>query len=114
LSNDLDELQSILGELEKDTDASSRASISDVAEMSRRRLCLELREQRNRLDVSQVEMARRIGTSQPAVARLELGLADPKLSTLARCAAALGFELHFNWQPIGQRSTQNARETVGV
>jgi predicted transcriptional regulator len=60
----------------------------------------ELRELRKSPPVSQAELARRIGTSQPAIARLEAGLADPKLSTIARYAAALGFELHFNWQRV--------------
>jgi DNA-binding XRE family transcriptional regulator len=43
--------------------------------------------------LSQQEVARRMGTSQPAVARLEAGLSDPRLSTLERYASAIGYEL---------------------
>jgi DNA-binding XRE family transcriptional regulator len=115
MSDDQDALDSTLRELETDGDASSQADVLDVAEAGRRRLCLKIREQRRSVDVSQAELARRIGTSQPAIARLEAGLADPKLSTLARYAAALGFELQFNWLPISERfTTHHAKETMGV
>jgi DNA-binding XRE family transcriptional regulator len=100
MTTDRDELDRIVGELERDEDASSQAAVLDAAEELRRQLCLELKELRKSLPVSQMELARRIGTSQPAIARLEAGFADPKLSTLARYAAALGFELHFSWQPV--------------
>lgn len=36
-----------------------------------------------------------MGTSQAAVARLEAGAADPRLSTVQRYAAALGAELEY-------------------
>jgi transcriptional regulator with XRE-family HTH domain len=39
--------------------------------------------------LSQDVVAARMGTSQPAVARLEAGLTDPKISTLERYAAAV-------------------------
>ena len=42
------------------------------------------------LGLSQTEVAARMGTSQSAVARLEGGQADLRLSTLERYAAALG------------------------
>jgi len=42
------------------------------------------------LGLSQTVVASRMGTSQSAVARLEAGRSDPRLSTLARYAAALG------------------------
>lgn len=48
---------------------------------------------RSELGLSQTEVAARMGTSQSAVARLEAGDADPRLSTLERYAAALGGEL---------------------
>jgi len=48
-----------------------------------------------RLDagLSQTEVAARMGTSQSAVARLESGDADIRLSTLERYATALGRQL---------------------
>jgi transcriptional regulator with XRE-family HTH domain len=44
---------------------------------------------RQRLGLSQTTVAARMGTSQSAVARLEAGRSDPRLSTLTRYAAAL-------------------------
>lgn len=62
------------------------------AEMARRRLELlaELVAQRRASGLSQAEVAERMGTSQPAVARLEAGGVDARLSTLERYAAAVG------------------------
>ena len=44
---------------------------------------------RNELGLSQTVVAARMGTSQSAVARLEAGRSDPRVSTLERYAAAL-------------------------
>ena len=62
------------------------------AEMAQRRRALTdaLVARRVDLGLSQTEVAARMGTSQSAVARLETGLADFRLSTLERYAAALG------------------------
>lgn len=49
-------------------------------------------------DLSQTEVAARMGTSQSAVARLESGKADVRLSTLTRYAAALEVSLGFALQ----------------
>jgi transcriptional regulator with XRE-family HTH domain len=46
-------------------------------------------EERQALGLSQTEVAARMGTSQSAVARLERGDTDVRLSTLERYAAAL-------------------------
>jgi predicted transcriptional regulator len=54
--------------------------------------------QRSRLGLSQTEVAARMGTSQSAVARLESGDADVRLSTLERYAAALGQHLDIRLQ----------------
>lgn len=71
-----------------------------------------LAEKREAAGISQREVARRMGTSQPAVARLERGEIDPKLSTLERFAAAIGQEIDWHLkaaspqpqeEPIGQR-----------
>lgn len=53
----------------------------------------EMAQKRQELGLSQTEVAARMGTSQSAVARLEAGDADVRLSTLERYAAALGMEL---------------------
>jgi transcriptional regulator with XRE-family HTH domain len=50
--------------------------------------------------LSQTEVAARMGTSQSALARLESGLSDVRLSTILRYASALdasvGFDLRAN------------------
>jgi predicted transcriptional regulator len=53
---------------------------------------------RSQLGLSQTEVAARMGTSQSAVARLESGDADVRLSTLERYAAALGQQLEVRLQ----------------
>ncbi|MBA2624222.1 MAG: helix-turn-helix transcriptional regulator [Acidimicrobiia bacterium] len=57
---------------------------------SRARLVDELTARRQALGLSQTEVAARMGTSQSAVARLEAGAADLRVSTLERYAAAVG------------------------
>ena len=65
------------------------------AEMAARRRAVtdELAERRQRLGLTQTQVAARMGTSQSAGARLESGDADIRLSTLERYAAALGHQL---------------------
>ncbi len=55
----------------------------------------ELVAARRRLGLSQTEVAARMGTSQSAVARMESGDADMRISTAHRYAAALGAELRW-------------------
>ena len=43
--------------------------------------------------MTQAELASRVGSTQPAVARLEAGGVTPSLATLRRIAGALGLEL---------------------
>ena len=57
---------------------------------SRRALAAELVSRRRILGLSQTQVAARMGTSQSAVARIEAGDSDVRLSTLERYAAALG------------------------
>ncbi|HZN73174.1 MAG TPA: helix-turn-helix domain-containing protein [Micromonosporaceae bacterium] len=56
----------------------------------RRELLAQLVAHRQASGLSQAEVAERMGTSQPAVARLEGGTVDIRLSTLERYAAAIG------------------------
>lgn len=53
------------------------------------RIGARIRELRRARGMSSLELARRAGLHRPNVARLESGKREPKLSTIARCAAAL-------------------------
>lgn len=68
----------------------------------RRALTEELVTRRLELGLSQTEVAARMGTSQSAVARLESGQADVRLSTLERYAAAVGHLLDWRLQDRGR------------
>lgn len=65
----------------------------------RRRTVEELAGERRRRGLSQTEIAARMRTSQSAVARLESGGGDVRLSTLQRYAAAVGCDLE--WRLVG-------------
>ncbi|HVC22802.1 MAG TPA: helix-turn-helix domain-containing protein [Candidatus Dormibacteraeota bacterium] len=67
----------------------------------RRTLASDLTARRVGLGLSQTEVAARMGTSQSAVARLESGSADIRLSTLERYAAALDQRLEWRLQARG-------------
>src|SRR5579863_810044 len=58
-----------------------------------------VRAARRRAGLSQVELARRAGTSQPSIARLERGLVSPTVVSLDRIARALGTELVIDFEP---------------
>jgi transcriptional regulator with XRE-family HTH domain len=65
----------------------------------RRALSEALVDCRRAAGLSQTEVAARMGTSQSAVARVESGLGDLRLSTLSRYAAALGRRLDLRLSP---------------
>ncbi len=67
----------------------------EIAER-RRQFLSSLVEQRVALGLTQTEVAARMGTSQSAVARLESGQADVRVSTLERYAAALDGSLEWH------------------
>lgn len=58
-------------------------------------------EARRRAGLSQGDLARRAGTSQSAVARLERGHSSPSLATLERLVGAAGFDLRLELTPRG-------------
>jgi transcriptional regulator with XRE-family HTH domain len=61
----------------------------------RLRVIGELVDERQRRGLSQTEIAARMRTSQSAVARLESGAGDVRLSTLQRYAAAVGGDIEW-------------------
>ena len=67
----------------------------------RQRLVADLVAERQRLGLSQTEVAARMGTSQPAVARMEAAGADVRLSTVERYAAAVGRDIEWRLGDTG-------------
>lgn len=55
---------------------------------------------RARAGLSQAQLARRMKTTQSAIARLESGRAKPSTRTLARFAAATGHRLKISFEPV--------------
>jgi predicted transcriptional regulator len=70
----------------------------------RRELIDELVRARRESEPSQTDVAARMGTSQSAVARLESGELDARLSTLERYAAALGRTVDWQVRPSEEPS----------
>src|SRR5437870_1442725 len=54
---------------------------------------------RNRAGLTQAALARKMGTTQPVVARLESGRGRPSMRTLERLAAATGSRLLISFEP---------------
>jgi len=48
--------------------------------------------------MSQADLAKKIGTKQPAVARLESGTYNPSVTLLKKTAKALGSSLHISFK----------------
>jgi ribosome-binding protein aMBF1 (putative translation factor) len=55
---------------------------------------------RNRAGLTQEELAQRMGTTQPVVARLESGRSRPSMQTLERVAEATGSRLLISFAPL--------------
>jgi transcriptional regulator with XRE-family HTH domain len=73
-------------------------------------LAEQVRQLRETKGLSQAELARRIGSTQPSVARLEAGGVAPTIETLERVAAALGLELTVTFSNL----TGDARKRTGA
>lgn len=76
------------------------------AESAEMLLELELAALRDKEGVTQAELARRMGVSQPVVARFESGRRNRgvEVGTIVRYAAALGYEFHatFKKKPVAK------------
>jgi HTH-type transcriptional regulator / antitoxin HipB len=59
-----------------------------------------LRQAREAAGMSQATLARMLGSTQPAVARLEAGMVDPKLSMLQRIAEVFGHAIEINAERV--------------
>ncbi|MBY4837150.1 MULTISPECIES: helix-turn-helix domain-containing protein [Pantoea] len=83
-----------LKELMQKQSPESQQRIAKKVEILRQEIALsQLREE---LNLSQTELARTIGVSQPTLAKMENPGNDPRLSTLKRYVAALGGELRID------------------
>lgn len=76
---------------------------ADMARRRRQGLTEALVARRLELGLSQTEVAARMGTSQSAVARLEAGSGDVRLSSLERYAAAVDQVLDWRLGQPGER-----------
>jgi transcriptional regulator with XRE-family HTH domain len=73
-------------------------------------LAERVRELREAQGLSQSELARRIGSTQPAIARLEAGGVAPSIDTLERIAIALGLELVVGFKSRGDGAPKSSRK----
>ncbi len=73
-----------------------------------------LREARRRAGLTQRDLARRAGTAQSVVARIEQGQTDPGSVTLARLLAAAGFELDANLTPLPVSGTYMLEDVARI
>jgi len=66
-------------------------------------LMAEVAKARARAGLSQAELAKRMKTTQSAVARLESGRGLPSTRTLGRFAKATGHRLKISFEPVRKR-----------
>jgi transcriptional regulator with XRE-family HTH domain len=103
-----DDLDTLIQDLaEEDPDLLLRVA----AALERRELARQLADRRRSAGLTQVEIARRMGTSQGQVTRFESG-ADTRLSTVARYAAALGVKVDWTITPA-RRARDSAVRSSG-
>ncbi|GAB3479335.1 helix-turn-helix domain-containing protein [Amycolatopsis cihanbeyliensis] len=108
MRDDLDDLLGI------DTDDPEQRLALDLVK-SDRHLLLRLVALRGDRGLTQAEVGRRMGTTQPAVAAFERADADPKLSTIRRYALAVGASVqHSVTSRISSGSSVVSRVTRSV
>ncbi len=73
-----------------------------------------IRNARLRAGLTQVELAERVGTKQPAIARWERGESEPRVDTLTSLLAACGFELSRELRPVNVTQTRQLREQLAL
>jgi transcriptional regulator with XRE-family HTH domain len=69
-------------------------------------LALAVAKARASAGLSQVELARRMRTTQSTIARLESGRGQPSTRTLGRLAKATGHRLKISFEPERRRKTR--------
>ena len=84
-------------EEEKQSDPRFAAALDE--QFDRLELARAVRHLRGTLGLSQAELAERVGTKQPGIARLESGRVVPKLELLQKIATAAGRKLEVRFGP---------------
>jgi len=69
-------------------------------------------EARTRANLSQQQLADRMGTSQSTIARLESGSAKPSFTTLERIAKATGMRVRISLEPAGRTRSRKTRRAA--
>lgn len=78
-------------------------------ERDKRALAHRLRELREGAGLSQAEVAERIGTKQPSIARIERGQALPRLEMLQKLARVFGMRVQIEFVPARRRRRSKAK-----
>ena len=82
--------------------AERRARDADFAEeFDKLQLARQMKELREKAGLSQAQLAARVGTQAPGIARIESGRFAPRLDVLHRIAAALGKRVRIRFDSIG-------------
>jgi transcriptional regulator with XRE-family HTH domain len=64
--------------------------------------------------VSQTELARRVGTTQSAIARLERGKTEPSLKRIKEILRALGLDLRVGIVPLDDSNWMDAKANLDL
>jgi ribosome-binding protein aMBF1 (putative translation factor) len=84
--------------------AERRARDMEFAEeFDKLQLARQMRELREKAGLSQAQLAARVGTQAPGIARIESGRFAPRLDVLHRIAAALGKRVRIQFDAAGAR-----------
>ena len=76
-------------------------------------LIASLKELRRKSNISQEELAFRMGITQPAVSAIEKGNADSSLGTIRRYANALGYVISYEIHPASSIDTLSEKQQPG-
>ncbi len=71
-------------------------------------------EARKRGGLTQAELAQRLGTHQPVIARWESGATNPSFESVCRAVRASGFELGFTVTPIDEHDRILVRRELNL
>ena len=84
--------------------AERRGRDAELAEkFDKRQLARQMKALREQAGLSQAQLAKRVGTQAPGIARLESGRFAPRLDVLHRIATALGLRVRIEFDSVGSR-----------